>query len=157
PVDRWVRVLVALRRDSDLVHHAVLTHALAVLLVGWVTGKTVLRRELPILALVAEGVARPGLLDDLYALFEDLTGHPVDVAVDFGVLRSGGVDAANSSVGTDPAALVPASEADIEPPLEHVVERGDLLGGAHRVVRRQHVAERRHLHPLGVHADEQAE
>ena len=49
----------------------------------------------------------------------------------------------------DPALLVAAGEAGVDPALRQVVEVGDLLGGAQRVAGREHQRQRRELDLLG--------
>ncbi len=53
--------------------------------------------------------------------------------------------------------MIAAGKAAIEPALEHVIERGDLLGDAHRVMRRHGVAHDTGVHSLAVLAHEQTE
>jgi hypothetical protein len=57
----------------------------------------------------------------------------------------------------DPAALVAAREAGVGAAAGHVVEHGDVLGDADRVVRGQDDAELPDAEALGLHADEEVE
>jgi len=53
--------------------------------------------------------------------------------------------------------MVTAGEATIHPALQHVIERGDFLCHADRIVCRHGVADDPGLEPLAVLTDEQAE
>jgi hypothetical protein len=53
--------------------------------------------------------------------------------------------------------VITPGEANEQPTLKHVVERGDLLRDSDRVVGRQRVSHDSGHHALGVQADEQAE
>ena len=57
----------------------------------------------------------------------------------------------------DPAALVAAREAGVGAPARHVVEHGDVLGDADRVLGGQHDAELADPDALGLHPDEEVE
>src|SRR5438128_1035300 len=110
----------------------------------------------PVLAREAEDVVGPGGLYDADRFLENL---PIDLVLHiapFGQIRRGRARTRYRSVGLKPAGLVATGEADIEPALQHVIERRDLFSYAHRVVGRQHVPQRVGLQPFRVQPDEQA-
>ena len=53
--------------------------------------------------------------------------------------------------------MIAAREAAIEPALQHMIERRDFLGDAHRIVGGHGVSHDSRLHPLAVLPDKQAE
>lgn len=114
----------------------------------------VLGRDGPVLALVAEGVVGPRLDDDLPVLFvelllELLVGGRVGVAV--------GERRIVLAEGVDPARLVAASEPGEGATLGHLVEDGDVLGDAQRVVAGQDQAALADAQVLRLHAEEEVE
>ncbi|MNQ98986.1 hypothetical protein D3C85_1147060 [compost metagenome] len=116
------------------------------------TGGATFRRELPVLALVTEHIASPGLLDDLQRLLEDFAVQCILLIASLGVHRSSGADTRTRGQGIHPARMVTTGETDHQATLEHVVKGGNFFGNAHRVMRRQGVTHDTGLHPLGMQA-----
>ncbi len=151
-----MRLLVGLGHDADLADDA-----LVVDLAGRAVGpRPFVHRpardallvgigHLVILAVVVEGLLGPRLLDDLERLLVDLAVVVIDRRA---VHRRAG-DVVLLAQHVDPAILVAAGEAGIDAALGQMVEHRQLLGGAHRIPRRQHEPERRELDALGARGE----
>ena len=153
---RRVRLLVGFRHHADLSDHALVVDLTrravgACPLVHRPAGDALLVgvRHLVVLAVVVEGFLGPRLLDDLERLLVDLAVVVVDRRAVH--RRTGHMVLLAEHV--DPAILIAAREAGIDAALGEMVEHRELLGGAHRVPRRQHQAERREFYALGARGE----
>jgi hypothetical protein len=147
-----MRVLIRPRHDTDLAHDA-----FRVDLAGRAVGTRPLgdrpapdaflmrERHLVVFAVVVEGFLGPGLPDDLQRLLVDAAV----VIVDRGTVHWRAGDMVLLTQHIDPAVLVAAGEAGIDPPLGQLIEDGDLFGRADRVPGWQDQPERREFDPLG--------
>jgi hypothetical protein len=137
-VELRVRPLVGPGRDTDLVDPHVGAHAPPIPCVRRVGVRV---EEIPVgdrpeAALEAERLLLPRQQHDVHELLEVIAVGIIGVRP--GVPRPDGVDLRADAEGVNPARLVAADEADAELAPEHVVERGDVLRRAHRVVRGGH-------------------
>src|SRR5438046_9391161 len=141
-----MRVLVWPRHDADLAHNAFLVD-----LAGSAIGAGPLRyrpapdallvgkRDFVVFAVVIPGLLGPGFLDD----FEVFLIDPAVVAVDRRAIHRRAGHVVLLSEHIDPAVLITAGEASIDPPFSQLIENGELLGVPDRVPRRQYQPERR--------------
>jgi hypothetical protein len=102
---------------------------------------------------VAEGVAGPGLLDDLVVFQE----QAAVLLVHLGLVGHGAADAVGLAEHVRPALLVAARDAEERAPLQHLVQHGHVLGQAQRVVERNHVRHLAEANARRLHAEVQAE
>ena len=112
-------------------------------------------RDLPGVTLVLDHLLGPALADDVEVLFERGSVGGVDRVVVARMRRVDAVDLLGQRV--HPAALVAARKAGQRPAAGHVIEHGDVLGHADRILRRQHQPKLAHADPLGLHRQVEVE
>ncbi len=149
-----MRLLQGLRNDANSFDDAVLDAA-AIQLGRRQLPWRPLDRNPPISALDRQHVFRPAFLDDPEVLFEGSAVRRVDVVM---LVRRRAVDAMGLlRHGIDPAALIAAGKARICAPAGHVVQHGDILRHADRVLCRQDYTELPDANAPGLHRDVEVE
>ncbi len=116
-IDRRVRILIAQRSNTNFAHNPVRVLTLAVLRISRVACRTSIGGKFPVFALVAEDVVGPRLLDDLHALLEQRAVAGILRVPGLNIVGGGRADPFLCCIGIDPARVIAAREAAIEPAL----------------------------------------